>query len=218
MTFLLSGMKENRTPASGAAPVGKVVRRADHTALVDARRLIEQARVDAAAIVEQARAACQAERERGYADGMAAAKQEQVDAMMRISQQTSVYLKQVERELVDVVVASLRKIVADFDATDRVMAVVRGALALVRLQKHVLLRVHPDDAVLVRQHMQALLAQFPSVDYVDVVADDRFASGSCRIETVIGTVETSLEHQLGALRQALEKVDSHAPGPGGGHV
>ncbi len=83
----------------------------------------------------------------------------------------------------------------------------RGAgrrIALLRQQKNVLLRVHTDDAVFVRQHMQLLLSQFP-LDYIDVIADDRHARGACRIETPIGTIETSLDRQLDVLQHALER-------------
>jgi type III secretion protein L len=211
MTFLVDRAAGSDKDSFHIAPIGKVIRRAEHIACMDARKLIECARSDAARIVEQAQVAYQAERERGYAEGIQAGKAEQAAAMVRLGKQTSTYLKDVERELVDVVVASLRRIVADFDAAERVLAVVRSGLALVRQQKQVLLRVHTDDATLVRRHMQDLLSRFPSVDYVDVVADDRFERGACRIETAIGTVETSLDKQVAILQHALEQAVPGVP-------
>lgn len=208
MTFLVDTTPENPGPRQDArvTPLGKVVRRAEHLALLDAQGLVDRARADAARIVEQAWDAYRMERERGHAEGLQAARTEQAAALMQIAQQTSAYLKDVERDIVDVVVASVRRIVGDFDPSERVLAVVRGGLASLRRQKNVLLRVHTDDAVFVRQHMQALLSEFPSVDYVDVVADDRFPRGACRIETPIGTIETSLDKQLDVLQNAFERV------------
>lgn len=208
MTFLLDARPDGGDLSRDArvAPVGKVVRRAEHLAFVDARQLLAQARADAERIVEQARDVYRAERERGYADGQQAAQLEQAAAMLRIREQTSVYLKRVEADIVGVVVASMRRIVADFDDTERVLAVVRGGLALLRQQKQILLRVHTDDAVLVRQNLESLLSRFPSVDYVDVVADDRYERGACRIETPVGTIETSLGRQLDVLQHALEQI------------
>lgn len=206
MAFLINRMNDGDRQPSRMTPAAKVIRRDEYVALADAHGLIEQARADAARIVAQAQDAYQAERERGYAEGLAAAKAEQTTAMLLLTQQTSTYLKAVERDLVDLVVASLRRIVADFDESERVLAVVRSGLTLVRQQKHVLLRVHTDDAALMRQNLESLLAQYPSVDFVDVVADDRFERGACRIETAIGTVETSLNNQLDIVQQALEQV------------
>lgn len=210
MTFLVDTVQsgDDSSRETRVTPVGKVVRRAEHLAFMDAQGVLAQARRDAARIVEQARDIYRSERERGYAEGRQAAQAEEAAAMVRISQQTTAYLKEVERDVVDVVVASLRRLVADMDASDRILSVVRGGLALLRQQKSVLLRVHTDDAVFVRQHMQRLLSQFPSVDYVDVVPDDRYARGACRIETPIGTIETSLDSQLDILQHALERTAS----------
>lgn len=187
-----------------AVPVGKVLRRDEHVAFLDAKGLIRRARDDATRVAEQAREAYRRECERGYAEGMQAARVEQAAAMLSVARQTADYLRQVEREMAELVVAAVRRIVGDFDATDRALTVVRGGLAVLRRQKNVLLRMHTDDAAVVRQHMQALLAQFPGVDYLDVVPDDRLARGTCRMETPIGTIETSLDQQLDVVQRALE--------------
>ncbi|WP_179283409.1 HrpE/YscL family type III secretion apparatus protein [Bordetella genomosp. 9] len=184
--------------------MGKVLRRDEHVAFLDAKGLIRRARDDATRVAEQAREAYRRECERGYAEGMQAARVEQAAAMLSVARQTADYLRQVEREMAELVVAAVRRIVGDFDATDRALTVVRGGLAVLRRQKNVLLRMHTDDAAVVRQHMQALLAQFPGVDYLDVVPDDRLARGTCRMETPIGTIETSLDQQLDVVQRALE--------------
>jgi type III secretion protein L len=206
MTFRVEGRRDGDGPAqeSRAAPIGKIVRRAEHIAFLDAKGLMKRAQEDAARLIEQAREVYRTERERGYAEGSQAARAEQAAAMMRVSEQTATYLKEVERDVVELVTASLRRIVADFDASERIQAVVRSGLAVLRRQKNVLLRVHTDDAELVRRHVQVLLARFPGVDYLDVVADDRFARGACRIETPIGTIESSLDKQLDILQRAFE--------------
>jgi type III secretion protein L len=210
MTFRVEGRRDGNGPAqeSRAIPIGKIVRRAEHIAFLDAKGLMERAQQDAERLIERAREIYRTERERGYAEGSRAARAEHAAAMIRVSEQTATYLKEVERDVVELVTASLRRIVADFDASDRIQAVVRSGLAVLRRQKNVLLRVHTDDAELVRRYVQVLLAQFPGVDYLDVVADDRFARGACRIETPIGTIESSLDQQLDILQRALEPTAS----------
>ncbi|WP_157793080.1 HrpE/YscL family type III secretion apparatus protein [Bordetella genomosp. 8] len=198
--------------------MGKIVRRDEHVAFLDAKDLLRRARDDAARLAEQAREAYRRERDRGHAEGLQAARVEQAAAMLSVAQQTTDYLRRIERDMADLVVTSVRRIVGDFDATDRALTVVRGGLAVLRRQKNVLLRMHTDDAAVVRQHMQALLVRFPGVDYLDVVSDDRLPSGTCRMETPIGTIETSVDKQLDVLQRALEiaVVDQGGPRPGAG--
>lgn len=210
MAFLLDDPPDGLGQDGGTrvVPLGKIVRRDEHIALLDARGVVAKARRDAARIVEDARHAYRQERERGYAEGLQAAQAEQAAAMVAIHRQTAGFLKQVEHDVADLVMASLRRILADFDDSERVLAVVASGLALLRRQKSVLLRVHTDDAAVVRRHMQALSSRFPGIDYIDVVADDRYARGACRMETAIGTIETSLDRQLDVLQRALCPLDA----------
>jgi type III secretion protein L len=208
MPFLTSPPDGDPGAPLRVSPLGNVVRAAEYAAVVDAQGLLDKARAQAERIRADAEAAYQRECERGYADGIAKAQHEQAVAMMRLAEQTDVYLRGLERDIADLVLMSVRKIVADFDSRDRVLAVVRSGLALVRRQKHVLLRVHPDDAALVREHMATLRSSFPGMGDIDVASDDRYARGACRIETPIGVVETSLAEQIMAMQSALQQISA----------
>jgi type III secretion protein L len=198
-------------PTLGVTPVGKILRARDLAALVDARGLLAQAREQAARIIENAQSAYAAERARGYAEGQEAARLEQVAAMLALTEQKAAYLKRVEEEIVELVMASMRKIFADFNDQDQVLTVVRSGLTLLRQQKQVVLRVNAADAEIVRLAMQELLAAFPGVDYIDVCADDHYPRGECRLETEVGTVQTSLQAQLAILEHAFRQVIEHFP-------
>jgi type III secretion protein L len=212
MPFLTSAPGGDPAAPLRIAALGKVVRAADYAAVVDAQGLLDVARVRAAHIRADAEAAYQRECERGYADGARKARDEHAAAMIRLAEQTDAYLRGLEQDIADLVLTSVRKIVADFDSHERVLAVVRSGLALVRRQRQVLLRVHPEDAALVREHMDTLRASFPGMVDIDVAADDRYARGACRIETPIGVVETSLAEQLMAMQSALQQTAA-APQP-----
>lgn len=204
MSFLIDRPMDDAEHAFRVRTVGKVLRGSQQAVLTDAQGVLEHARAMAARIIADAEAAYRTEQERGYADGVAAAKVEQATAMVRLSERTSAYLKDLEQEIADLVIASLRKVVADFDDRERVLNVVRSGLVLVRRQKHVLLHIHPDDAALVRENISVLLSSFPGVSEIDVVANEGYVRGACRLETPIGTVETSLDDQLTILQQALQ--------------
>jgi type III secretion protein L len=81
---------------------------------------------------------------------------------------------------------------------------VQRALALVRGQKQLTLRVNPAQADALRADLDSLLTTFPTIECVDVAADGRIALDACLIESEIGVVEASLPAQLAALESALK--------------
>ncbi|MFJ1302003.1 HrpE/YscL family type III secretion apparatus protein [Pseudomonadota bacterium AL_CKDN230030165-1A_HGKHYDSX7] len=206
MGFLLP--RSALTPAAAARldPAARIVRAADHAALLQADALVAQAREQADAIVAQAQSAFEAERERGYADGKEEALMGQAERMIETVGRTIEYFAGVENEMVDLVMSSVRKVIDGFDDREKVMIVVRNALAVVRNQKQMTLRLHPDEVETVRGHINDLLAAYPGVGYLDILADGRLARGACILESEIGMVEASLENQIQALRTAFQRT------------
>lgn len=183
-----------------------LLRAADRQALVDAQALIAAASAQAQAIEAEAAAAFEAERQRGYQEGLMDAKLEQAEQMIENVGRTVDYFARVETEMVELVMASVRKIIEGFDEQERVLIVVRNALAVVRNQKQMTLRLHPSKVEMVRSQVNALLADYPGVGYLDIVADARLQELACILESEIGMVEASIEGQLGALQRAFQKM------------
>ena len=119
---------------------------------------------------------------------------------------TDDYFAQVEERLVTLVMQAIRKIVQDYGDRERVVHSVRNALAVVRNQKQITLRVQPDNVEHVKAHTAQLLADYPGVSLLDVVADARVAADCCVLECDIGVVEASTEGQLTALEAAFRKA------------
>jgi len=202
MSFLLSLPPSDE---ARAIPAGPVLRAGDRRAFNEAVALLEGARNEAAAIVTAARQAYEAQRKRGYSDGQAQWQAERAQWLLRQRDETMTYIDTVEAQIVEVVLGSLRRIMSSYDDDERAVIVVRSALDAVRQQKQVTLRLHPRDAEVVRARMESLMASYPAMDYIDVVEDDAVARGSCRLETEIGTVQTSIDAQVEALRESFER-------------
>jgi type III secretion protein L len=147
-----------------------------------------------------------AEQERGYADGQEQARLEQAEKMIENVSRTIDYFARVESQMVDLVMQSVQKIVSDYDDEARVLATVKNALSVVRNQKQMTLRLHPQQVEMVKRRVNDLLAAYPGVGYLDIVADHRLKADACILESEIGLVEASLEGQLNALRSAFEKI------------
>ena len=64
----------------------------------------------------------------------------------------------------------------------------------------------PAQVATGQQAQNELLAAYPGVGYLDVVADPRLAADACILESEIGIVEASIQGQLAALRKGFAKV------------
>lgn len=195
-----------RTLQARIAPGARVVRAADVAAWTHAEGLIAAAREQADAIVAQAQAAFEEERQRGYAEGLAEAQMEQAEKMIENVSRTVDYFAKVETDMVALVMAAVRKIIDGYDDADRVIIVVKNALSVVRNQKQMTLRLHPQQVETVRARVNDLLAAYPGVGYLDIVGDGRLGKEACILESEIGLVEASIDGQIAALQGAFHKV------------
>jgi type III secretion protein L len=194
--------------ATSAAPdpSARLIPAADYVVWQDAAQVIEGARTDAEAIRASAKEAYEQEKQRGYEEGRDAARLEAAEKMIENVGRTVDYFEKVEDRITDLVLQAMRRIVADFDDRERVIMVVRGALAVVRNQKQVTLRVAQDRVDMLRRATDELLAAYPGVGYVDLVADSRLKGDACILETEIGIVEASLDGQIAAMGRAFKRV------------
>lgn len=199
-------LKPSRKLDAHVAPGTKVLRAREVSAWVEAEGMLAAARAQADAIVAGAQDALEKERQRGYKEGLAEARMEQAEKMIETVSRTVDYFAKVESDMVSLVMAAVRKIMEDFDDEQRVVIVVKNALSVVRNQKQMTLRVHPRQVEAVRAHTNELLAAYPGVGYLDIVADGRQTLESCILESEIGMVEASVEGQIAALQAAFQKV------------
>ena len=101
---------------------------------------------------------------------------------------------------------AVRRIMADFDDTTRVLAVVQSGLSVMRNQKQLTLRLSPEHAATVRDRAQHLLERFPGVGMMDIVPDSRLKGDAAILESEMGVVEASVELQLKAIEQGFTKL------------
>ena len=137
---------------------------------------------------------------------MAAAQMEQAERMIDNAARMVEFFASVEQRMVGLVMDAMRRIVDDFDDTDRVIAVVRSGLAVLRNQKQLTLRLSPQHVDTVKSRASELLQAFPGIGMLDIVADSRLKGDAAILESEIGVVEASTEMQLRALEQGFRKM------------
>ncbi len=208
MAFLLP--RHPLTPQTQLAvrvdPAGRVLHAHEVRTLQSAQQAIADANEQAALIVAQAREVYESEKRRGFEEGKEEARMEQAEQMIETVSRNVEYFSKVETRMVDLVMQAVQKIVSDFDDRERVLITVRNVLSVVRNQKQMTLRLHPQQVEVVKARVNDLLAAYPGVGYLDIVADTRLQPDACILESEIGLIEASTESQLTALRQAFQKV------------
>lgn len=181
------------------APGVKVLKAAELEALVRASSIIAEAEKRAEEIRLQAEEAYRRRREEGYADGVEAGRLEHAEKMMETALAAVEFIERVEDTVVSVVTQAVRKIVGDLDEETRIRQIVSTALAHVRGEERVTVRVAPQDEPAVSK----ALAAMTSSAFLQVVADPRLKRDSCILESDMGVIDASLDTQLKALERAF---------------
>lgn len=172
----------------------------------DAQNLLSQAREEAIRIRSQAVQAYEDEKQRGYEEGLTMARMDEAERLIENASRTVDYFAAIEQKIVSLVINSVRRIMSDFNDTERVLAVVQSGLSVMRNQKQLTLRLSPQHAETVKTKAQQLLEQFPGVGIMDIVADSRLKGDAAILESEMGVVEASVDLQLKALEQGFVKL------------
>lgn len=176
------------------------------TAEARAKEIVAAARAEAERIRlradEDAATARREAEERGHAEGLARVAALETRAIAARAQS----IEEAERTLVALVTKIAERVLHAtlHDAPERVVPAVRAELARVKRAKHVELRVHPDDAEVLRAALGRGEVFEPAAP--SVVADPSVRRGGCWISSDLGTIDARLEVQLAAFERALREA------------
>ena len=186
-------------PAAGT----KIVKAAELGQLYEASALLDAARQKAADMERAALEAYEEKKREGYADGLEEGKLEHAEKMMETIISSVEFIEGIESTLVNVVTQSIRKIIGEMEDKERIVAIVRNALNVVRGQQKVTVRVAPADEAAVLEAMAGMTAGGGN-SFMTVIADARLERDSCILESELGVVDASLSTQLKALENAFK--------------
>jgi type III secretion protein L len=185
---------------------GRVIKADEFAASRDARAIVDAARAEAQRILTEAKEISERERQRAFEEGRDAARLEMSEQMIDTVGHVVDYLGKVEHEMVDVVGLALERILGEIGDKELVVRVVKNALAAVRNEKHLTLRVAPGQVTTVKERMNEILSHYPIIVDIQVVGDGRLSPTGCILESEIGVIDASLDGQIGALKKSFEKI------------
>jgi type III secretion protein L len=191
----------------------RLVKASDVATVRTSEEIISAAEAEAARIREEAKAAFAEEKKRGYEEGLQAGKMEIAMQKLELVDQSVAFMESVEGKMADVVMKALRSCVVEIGDKEMVINIVRKTLAaVIRTQRQVTLKVAPEMAAVVRERIQAIIADYPTVTSVDVVEDSRLKGPACLLETEAGVADASVETQLAAIERSLKRHMSSSQG------
>lgn len=183
-----------------------LVKGEEAAAIARAEEIIAAAEAESAKIAEDARAAYEAEKKRGYDDGIAEGREEILLQKLDLLDESVAFMESVEGKMADIVLKALKKCVSEIGDKELVCQIVKKAMqAIVRNQRQITVKVSPEMVPVVKERMQAILAEFPSVAFAEVAEDPHLSGTACVVETDAGSVEASIDAQLAAIEKSIRK-------------
>lgn len=190
-------------PGLSLTPTKKILKAKEYGAFVQAQEIIALAKEEAAAIKQKAQEDYEAEKKRGFKEGMLEGKEKISEHMVTSVATTVQQLESFEGEVIEIVMNAVKRIIGELDDTERISRVVKKALAVVRNQKKIILRVHPKDSERLQKQLDTILEDFPGIAFLDITPDSRMKEGDCMLETDIGSVDARIAVQLEAIKKSL---------------
>jgi type III secretion protein L len=182
-----------------------IIRGDVYSASAKARELLHKAQQESEEIVRKAREQSEELRKSGYDAGYQEGIAQTVELMTKARMEHEQFLKNANRDVMDLAFKIAEKIIGKQLETDpeTIIGIVKQAMQNVRGSKELTIRVHPDDAKILRTNHEDLNEALGRQRIIDIVEDKKVTPGGCIIESEIGTVEAQLQTQLERLKKIL---------------
>lgn len=181
-----------------------VIKAEDVAALVKAEAIIAAAEEEAKAIAAQAQVEYENEKRRGYEDGLAAGRAEILQKKLDLVEESVKYMQKVEGEISELVIRAIKKCLSEIGNTEVVTSIVKKSMrAIVRNQREVTVKVSSAMVETVKKWSETIMAEFPTLAFIEVVEDARLNDTACVVDTAAGSVEASIDGQLKALEESF---------------
>jgi flagellar assembly protein FliH len=116
-------------------------------------------------------------------------------------------LENLDEPILEFSFALARKIIGrEIEREPFIEALVKRALQKLSNRERVVVRVHRNDYMRIREIKEELLRKIDGLGYLEVQEDPRVEEGGCIVETVFGNIDARIETQLANLREELLKV------------
>ena len=184
----------------------RLVKASEVATVRTADEILAAAEADAARIREEAKVAFEEEKKRGYDQGIAEGKMEIAMQKLDLVDSSVKFMESVEGKMADIVMKALKSCVMEIGDSEMVVQIVRKTMrAVIRTQRQVTVKVAPEMTVAVKARVDALRAEYPTIETLDVVEDPRLKGPACILETEAGVADASVDTQLAAIEKSIQR-------------
>jgi len=182
-----------------------IIRGEVYSASAKARELLQKAQIEAEEILRKAKEKSEELRQSGYDTGYQEGLAQTTEQLVKARMEHEQFLKNANRELVDLAFKIAEKIIGKQIEIEpqTIISIVKQAMQNVRGSKQLTIRVHPNDAKILRENDEELQEALGRQRMIDILEDKKVQPGGCIIESEIGTVEAQLQTQLERLKKIL---------------
>lgn len=113
--------------------------------------------------------------------------------------------RRVEGDILDLVLATTRKVVGKEVDSDRemILGVLRDAIAKVIDRERVRVRINPSDFDFVQAHRSEIVRAIDGIKHLLIEKDEGVSRGGAVVETDHGTIDSTLERRFAEVEKAL---------------
>ena len=183
----------------------RLIKAADYLDYQEAETIITVAQQRAQAIEQTAEQKRDEVLQQAYQEGQQKAQQEQIEQSIAMAGRSIDYFSNIEKQVTNIVMTAVRRILGEFDDVDLVVRSVRNVLHTMGNEKQLSLRVANQHAETVKARVTEILSAYPAVSFIEVIGDNRLAGTACVLESEMGVVEASVEVQMQSLQNALQE-------------
>jgi type III secretion protein L len=193
--------------AQGAAPPryrprGRVIPAKDIEAWETGKAFLKAAADEADRLKQDARIAYEEAKRQGFEEGRKEGAADAAKLLAETARKADQHLARSDRQLIDLALAVVRRVLGDFDVGQLTRNAVRHALSRQRQDQHLTLYVTPGMVDSLRADVDRLFD--PGVRHlITIEPDSRLEQGQCRLASDVGFVDLGIEAQLRAIHQGL---------------
>jgi type III secretion protein L len=187
------------------SPSIKVIKAESFTTVLEADSMLSIARERAEKLRIDAEKAYASERQRGYQDGLNAARHEMASAITVTAIKTEQYIQTLEKKASKLIIEIVKKVIDETDKGEMIGGLLKRALAMMKTQKKITLKVAPVQVEAVNKRLSMFLTSYPQIEIIEVRSDERLLADEVVMESAIGIVDASVDVQLAAIEEAFSK-------------
>ncbi len=194
-------------PCNVALKIAKgngVIKANEFSALKDAHSILAAAEKKAAEITEAAHSHYKREEERGYLDGLGRANKEALARLVTEQSHLQSKLREIEQDLADLLILSLRKILANFSDLELAEATAHSAMHKMRRESRLQFHLPPSLVADFAPVAKKLEAKYPEIQLIELVEDSALKPPNIVLESPTGRIECNLDTSLNALAALID--------------